>query len=110
VVDVLIAAGWVLVLAQYDDIYTTPQWATALGVTVLAGLISGRYRVIFLAAIAAVVLVLIGTDGCGAGCEDEDPLWFEIVFGGIVLLGWSLVMALGVFLRKEWRRRFLSEV
>jgi hypothetical protein len=103
-VDIVVAAAWILILVQYKDIRTPLQWATTLGVTILAGLISGRYRITLFAAAAAAIAVLVGPSSCNSGCE-EDPLALQIVFSAIVIGGFCLVMTLGVFLRKEWRRR-----
>jgi hypothetical protein len=106
VIDVVIAVAWALVVSQYDDIQTRGQWAGVLGATILAGALSGRYRVIPLSILVVLpVAALLGTGGnCDTGC-DEDPVAVTILFVLVLVVGISAVMALGVFLRKEWKRR-----
>lgn len=106
VLDVVIAVAWAVVVSQYDDIQTRGQWAGFLGATVLAGALSGRYRVILFSILVVFpVAALVGTGGnCDTACEG-DPVALTIFFILMLVVGISAVMALGVFLRKEFRRR-----
>jgi hypothetical protein len=105
-VDLLVAVGWAVILGTYADINTGLDWALVLGSTVLAGTISGRYRVLLISAIVLwPVAALIGPGSCEAGCEDDLSPAFEVIAFVIFVGAFSLVMGLGVFLRKEWTRR-----
>jgi hypothetical protein len=104
-VDALIAFAWAFALASMDDIHTLGDWAIALGVTILAGGASGRYRVVGLAIGGAFVAALLNSAGTSCGsCEDDlSPVMFGLLLVALLAIP-AIVMAVGVFLRKEWAR------
>jgi hypothetical protein len=106
-VDLLVAVGWAAILGTYADINTGLDWAVVVGSTVLAGAISGRYRVLLISAIVLwPVAALIGPGGsCDAGCEDDLSPAFEVISFAIFVGAFLLMMGLGVFLHKEWSHR-----
>jgi hypothetical protein len=105
--DLLLAVGWAAILGTYADISSGFDWAVVAGTTLLAGAISGRYRVLLISAIVLwPVALLVGPGGsCDTGCEDDLSPAFEVIAFIIFVGAFLSVMALGVFLRKEWDRR-----
>jgi hypothetical protein len=104
-VDAGIALGWGATLASMDQIDTLGEWGIALGVTLLAGILSGRYRILIVAIgglLAAAVVASFGAS-CGS-CEDDlSPVAAWALFATLLTIP-AILMALGVFLRKEWSR------
>ena len=101
-VDIAASVAWAAVVTRFEDVETGAQWAAFLGSTVLAGFVSGRYRVIAFAAVALpVAAVLFPVDSCESGCEDDLALWFTIAFATVFFGALALVMAAGVFLRQR---------
>jgi hypothetical protein len=110
--DLLVALGWAAILGTYADINTGLDWAVVIGSTLLAGAISGRYRVLLISAIVLFpIATLVGQGGsCDTSCEDDLSPAFEVVAFVIFVGAFLLVMGLGVFMRTEWSRRTADRV
>ena len=110
--DVLIAVGWAASLAALGDIDARPEIVVALGVTFLAGLLSGRFRILALAIGGLLVAGLIASGGASCDpstCEDDiSPAWEWILFIVFVTIP-AVVMALGVTVRRAWARHRARE-
>jgi hypothetical protein len=108
--DGVVAIAWAVLVASFSDINTTLDWAVVVGSAVLAGTISGRYRILLLATIVLVPVAVIlnpgGSCDASSGCEDDLALGFKILFLGVLIGAFALMMAFGVFLRRSarWRR------
>jgi hypothetical protein len=100
--DGLIAVAWAAALASLHDIQTSEEWAVALGATFLAGLLSGRYRILALAVggTLLVVTIIALANPCQASTCEETPIEVVVLFVAVFAAGASAVMALGVFVRQ----------
>jgi hypothetical protein len=103
--DLLVGFLWAFVVASYQDVHTTLDWMVVLWATFLAGLVTGRYRVVLAAAAMAVIAVVaVTTNPCTptSGCEDDFPAVFQAIFLAALIGSLAFLMAFGVFLHKRW--------
>jgi hypothetical protein len=105
--DAAIALAWAGALWSLGDVETPVEWAVVAGATFLAGLLSGRYRILILAVggvLLTTVFVMVANTCQPPSCEEELPLEIAIVFLAAFAAAPGAVMALGVFVRRRWRR------